>query len=81
MRYYFHKRSGDHVEADQTGRDLPDEEEAVEVAMQTAREVVTQSAPEETELEKLTLEVADEQQEVVVTLPVNFALGRGPQGS
>lgn len=72
MRYYFHTRERERLTKDAAGLDLPDDENAVEVGLNAARDRLAAGSRSPESLDDEVIEVLDEAQELVAMIPVKF---------
>jgi len=79
-RYFFNTRIGEQLIPDPDGEDLRDADHAWQVARATIREIVrTESA--QVDLMRASLEVSDEQGEVLLEFPFSEAMIEMPVSS
>jgi hypothetical protein len=76
MRYYFHLRVGPKLSPDEVGLDLPDLENAYLEAFQAAQEMWGELLSERSDPLIRSFEIADEQGQLLLTLPFAEVLDR-----
>jgi hypothetical protein len=75
-RFYFHMRTGDHVEADPDGTELPSLAAAEKEALHSAREILADAIKASTDpIDGFV--IADESGRELATVPLKDALPKG----